>query len=90
METAFHKQINYANAYGNEGGRGLLCSWESVCSVVVVVVGGPGGADDNTRVPFSAVNRQELAARTLSCNIYCVRTSLRLHTAPASSVSPPP
>lgn len=44
----------------------------------------------NTCVPFSAVNRRELAARTLSCNIYCVRTSPRLHTAPASSVSPPP
>lgn len=54
--------------------------------VVVVVVGG-SGADDNTRVPFSAVNRRELAARTLSCNIYCVRTSPRLHKAPASSVS---
>lgn len=39
METAFHKQINYANAYGNEGGSALLWSWESVCGG-----GGGGGA----------------------------------------------
>lgn len=79
METAFHKQINYANAYGNEGGYRLVWSWESVC-----------GADDDARVPFAAFNRQELVPRTLSCNINYVFTSLRLCTVPASRVSPPP
>lgn len=76
METAFHKQINYANAYGNEGGYGLIWSWESVC--------GAGGADDDARVISSAFNRRELAPGTLSCNIYYVRTRLCLHTVPAS------
>lgn len=73
METAFHKQINYANAYGNEGGY-LLWSRESVCG---------GEADENARVTFFAVNQQELAPTTLSRNICFVFTSLRLHT-PAS------